>query len=470
MNKTSLKGEAMTGQFFRSGSKVYTNFDETSKGASELINNFYTEGWQAFVKSAGAPGYNITGAEGMFNPIFGKDLTALMFSSVAVSSAISKRAYQNEGMRLIPKQATVGTASDFVRNGNAIFKTATSGSTTGGYAPDYFLGLGAGTVHDGFIMDSVQMPVDEIRVPYKELPFAYDYGLGLKMLEHKDDTSSYNEYIAQMASNYNDLLDKTLLRPLANEQPKTSNMVAGSLYGSADKETSINGIARVLSSGEEIGKTYQDSLLHDVVITEDHVSPWGGVNGDLAPMRGNHGGTHKKNNYDANVVDAKGGLLTVGLLDELHMKCMNGWDTLSPDGKFWVMSPAMWNKTSQLKAANNILEGSIFTTMSVGGVKTVEGREGGFSLNSYRNLPIIMSGNVAFDYANQVVDYSRAGEITLIDTAHVWISLLSPMQVASLENIAITRDLREHHVMLMRAELRADKFIGSGRITNIAKE
>ena len=51
----------MTGQFFRSGSKVYTNFDETSKGASELINNFYTEGWQAFVKSAGAPGYNITG-------------------------------------------------------------------------------------------------------------------------------------------------------------------------------------------------------------------------------------------------------------------------------------------------------------------------------------------------------------------------------------------------------------------------
>ena len=32
----------MTGQFFRSGSKVYTNFDETSKGASELINNFYT--------------------------------------------------------------------------------------------------------------------------------------------------------------------------------------------------------------------------------------------------------------------------------------------------------------------------------------------------------------------------------------------------------------------------------------------
>ena len=319
-------------------------------------------------------------------------------------------------------------------------------------------------------MDSVQMPIDEIRVPYKELPFAYDYGLGLKMLENKDDTSSYNEYIAQMANNYNDLLDKTLLRPLANEQPKTSNMVAGSLYGSADKETSINGIARVLSSGEEIGKTYQDSLLHDVVITEDHVSPWGGVNGDLAPMRGNHGGTHKKNNYDANVVDAKGGLLTVGLLDELHMKCMNGWDTLSPDGKFWVMSPAMWNKTSQLKAANNILEGSIFTTMSVGGVKTVEGREGGFSLNSYRNLPIIMSGNVAFDYANQVVDYSRAGEITLIDTAHVWISLLSPMQVASLENIAITRDLREHHVMLMRAELRADKFIGSGRITNISKE
>ncbi len=466
----------MTGQFFRSGSKVYTNFSQTPKGASELINNFYTEGWQTFVKSAGAPGYNISGAEGMFNPIFGKDLTALMFSSVAVSSAIGKRAYQNEGMRLIPQQATVGTASDFVRNGSAIFNTATGGtSTTGGYDPNYFLGLGAGTTHDGCIMDSVQMPIDEVRVPYKELPFAYDYGLGLKMLENKDDTSSYNEYIAQLASNYNDLLDKTLLRPLANEQPKVSKMANYTLYNTHDEETGLNSITRVISSGEEMGKTYKDSLKKDVTITGDHVCPWGGVNGDLK-MRSDgwdaatSTNNHTRNNYDAQIVDAQGGLLTIGLLDDLHMRCMTGWDSISPDGKFWVMSPMAWNKTSQLKAANNILEGSIYTSISVGGVKTVEGREGGFTLNSYRNLPIVQSGNVAFDYTTRTVDFNSMGDIFLLDTAHLWVSLLSPMQVTSLENIAITRDLREHHVMLMRAELRADKFIGSGRVTNIAKE
>lgn len=463
----------MTGQFFKSGSSVVTNFDETAKGASELINNFYTEGWQAFVnhsfaKSAGVPGYNAVGADGMFNPKYGKDLTALMFSSVAVSSAIGKRAYQNEGMRLIPSQATVGTASDFVRNGTAVFKDGSSG-----YDSNYFLGLGAGTTHDGYIMDSVQMPVDEIRVPYKELPFSYNYGLALKIIESKDDVASYNMYMGQMASNYNDLLDKTLLRPLANEQPKVSKMVGTSLSYTQDKETSLNGLARVMSSGEEIGKSYKDNTGANVTISEDHVSPWGGTSGDLAAMRGLNDGTgktHIPNNYDANVVDANAGLLTVGLLDSLHMRCMQGWDTISPEGKFWVMSPVMWNKVSQLKAANNIFENSVFTTMSVGGVKTVEGREGGFMLNSYRNLPIITSGNASFNYSTKKVDFVNAGEISLIDGAHVWISLLSPMQVTTLENIAITRDLREHNVMLMRAELRADKFIGSGRITNIATE
>ena len=42
------------------------------------------------------------------------------------------------------------------------------------------------------------------------------------------------------------------------------------------------------------------------------------------------------------------------------------------------------------------------------------------------------------------------------------------MEVWSIENPAIMRDLKEHHVMNMRAEVRADKYITSGRMTNIA--
>ena len=55
----------------------------------------------------------------------------------------------------------------------------------------------------------------------------------------------------------------------------------------------------------------------------------------------------------------------------------------------------------------------------------------------------------------------------LLDMDHIWMSTLSPVEVYSNNNIAITRKLQEVNVIHCRMETRIDKFIGHGRIIGI---
>ena len=453
-----------TGQFFKSGGEIFTTYDATSEGCSQLINDFYNGGYAAFyggfAKSAGYPqfdgGFGYSG--GMFNPKFGMDVTAAMFTSKTVSAALPKRAYDKEGMRLVTQFAAYGLAGEFQKNGAKLFN--------GVYDDDVFLGLGASTVADGKIPDSVKMDYDMIRIPYKELPLPYDYGLGLKALEGKDDTSSYKQYIDLIGQNYSDLMDKTILRPFNLAQPKYQG-----------QETSLNGLARIFASGTELAPGDNVNL----------ILPWGGTAGDMAggyqgQMVSGQGratgitynddgtitaSTHdNQNNYDAQVVDADGAVPALGLFDELYMKCMTNWDG-NYNNKFWVMAPLMWNKLNQLCKANNIYVNSVYATMSISGMKTPEGRDVGMLLNSYQNIPIIMTGNLAYNYTGKTVDTTKYGDCFLLDGEHIWTCVTSPVEVWTIENPAITRDLREQTITHMRAELRADKFISSGRLKNV---
>jgi hypothetical protein len=447
-----------TGQFYKSGDKLFTTYDATPEGCSQLINDFYDGGYTmfyggAFARSAGAPGYGDPNSFGMFNPKFGLDITAAMFSSKAITAALGKRAYDHEGMRLAPEFATYGQGKDFYYKEARIFDSALD---------EAFLGLGAGTNQDGKIPDSVQLPVDEIRVPYKELPLSYNYGLGLKALEGKDDTSAYKQYIDMISTNYSDLMDKTLMRPLTVAQPTLQN-----------RETSLNGLARIFSSSQEFGEQY-----NGVTVNANMILPWGTTWDDtggfsssgLAGRRIAADAAAKpdhRSNYDAQVVDLKGGIPSLGNFDLLYTQCMQNWGR-ETDNKFWIMSPLLWNKLNMLCKANNIYIDSVYTSLSMGGIKTVEGRDVGMLLKSYNNIPIVMSGNASFDYTSKTISSVKYGDGFLIDGNHAWLCVTSPVEVWSIENPAIMRDLKEHHVMNMRAEVRADKFITSGRMTNIA--
>lgn len=440
------------------GSKNVTSYSPTANGLLNLIEDYYSNAI-SIAKSAGSVGYGMgsPNEEGYYNALMGKEITAGIFSCDNIFTALGARAYDHEGVRIQYEQASYGMAEDLKFNGQPMLPGVTG-----------FVGIGAGTNQDGVIPDSVYVPIDDFREPYKEVPFSYDYGLGLQVLENKEDTISYNAYVDMVSKNYSDIIDKTLLRPLELVQPVSANPSrphAYSLYG----ETSLQGIARAIASGNEIGKTY-----NGVSITPGMVSPYGGESGDFFKYRGfnNVGGdAHIENNIDGNVIDMEGATLDLTSMRKAYRTASVNWDdSANPNGKMWAMSNIAQDKLSALMVANNILLDQVWVQRSFNGIKSVPGRDAGLMLNAFQNVAIVQDSNLNFDYGIKKVSSVKVGDIMLLDTDHIWMSMLTPVQVMNTNNFAITRTLMEKNVMNSRMELRIDKFIGHCRIRGLADD
>lgn len=445
----------MSSKFVKMGNKEATLYEPSAKGLYSLIDDFYAQ-QSAIAKSAGSVGYGVgsNNGEGYFNALMGKEITAGIFSSDNIFTALGARAYDHEGVRIQTEQAFYGMADEFKFRGNAMV----SGQTG-------FLGIGAGTNQDGRIPDSVYMPVDDFREPYKDLPFAYNYGLGLQALENKDDTIAYRSYVDKMSANYSDAVDKAILRPLECKQPRSSDPSRPyNLYG----ETSLQGLARCIASGTEIGKTY-----NGVRIEEADVCPYGGLTGDFKNYRGYNGGdeVHKENNIDGNVIWANGSVLNLAMMRKAYRTASVNWDdSANPNGKVWFMSNVAQDKLGALMQANNVLLNTVYAQRDFRGVRTTPGRDAGILLNSFNNIPIVQDGNLNFDYGIKKVSASKMGDVFLMDLDHIWMSMLTPIQVMSNNNYAISRRLEEQNVMTSRMEVRIDKFIGHCRITGLGDD
>lgn len=448
----------------KTGNKMMSTYDPSTEGLMQLIDDFYGAQIESFGKAAGAVGYGLgsPNGEGYFNAIMGKEITVGIFSSDNIFTALGARAYDHEGVRIQYEQGAYGMASEFTHNGVSMI-----GAQTG------FLGIGAGTNQDGLIPDSVYVPIDDFREPYKEVPFSYDYGLGIQALENKDDTIAYKSYVDKISANYSDLIDKTILRPLYVPQPTAAN---GNVVVGRTAETSLQGIERAIASGEEVGKTY-----NGVAITGSMVSPYGGSSGDFYTYRtdtdgdftdgGDTSGTHTRNALDGQVFDLNGNTISLTDLRKLYRTCSVNWeDSANPNGKMWAMSNVLQDKVGALMMANNVLLNTVYAQRTLGGVKTIPGRDAGLLLNSFNNIPIIQDGNINFNYTTKQVDTAKMGTCFLLDLKHIWMSVLTPVQTFNINNPAITRALQERNTMNARMELRTDRFIGSGRIVNIADD
>ncbi len=456
-----------TGKFYKSGGKLYTNYPETGEAAYQLIDDFYGSTFSAyggFAKSAGAAtyahgfgrdGYPTAGSDAYFNAVMGKEITLAMFTTDNIYTALGARPYQREGVRISDKLPSYGTAADY------------NITTTGKDASTVFLGAGAITTQDGNLPPSVRLPVDEFRQPAKDITFAFDYGLHLQALErHEDDTIQYKAYVESMSTAFSDLIDKTLLRPLNCPQPVVDGI-----------ETSLNGIARCIASGTEaeVESTSSadepkatDGEVDAKNITSGMVSPYGGYSGDFFRKRSG-ASTHKLNNFDGNVVDV--GNKSLDLLDmrKLYRVCSINWkDSANPNNKVFAMSNIAQDKLGAIMVTNNILLDTQYVQRDFNGVKLIPGRDVGLLVNTFQNIPIIQDGNFNFDFSASRVSDTKFGEIMLLDLDHIWMSMLTPVELFNNNNPLVTNKLIEKNLMVMRAETRIDSFIQHGRIKNIS--
>ena len=406
--------QARKGQILRIGGingELVSTYPTSPRMMKYLVNDFYNDLYRLYK----ADGFTRYGTAGVFNAIMGKEIFAGMFASNTMFTAIGARPYNREGVRIAYRLAQKGH-------------------------------IGATTIQDGDVPDSVMMPIKQIREPYKDLPFAFDYGLGLAVLQAHDDTIDKDQYIEMLTDNYVDGLDYDLLRQTQIEQD-TFNGV----------ETCLNSLSRVVGSSVEVGETY-----NGVEITPDMVSPWGGVASDIYEYRD----ADRINNFCGYVNDTEGTLQLTDM-DKLYSNCAPYWrDQANPNNKIIGLSIVALETIGALMNAQNIWRESVFVQRDFNGVKTMPGRDGGgILLNSYRNIPMFMDGNYNYDADTDRIGVNL-GEIHMVDLDHNYISVLTPTEFRSTDDFAITRQLREKMVVTSRMELRADKFLGSGKIVN----
>lgn len=422
------KAGIRNGMYISQGGKYFANYAETGEEMYRMMDDFYDTLYNdAMAKSAGAATY---GDNGYFNAIYGKQITAGMFMSDNIFTALGARPYNHEGVRIAPELASYGL------DANGVFQ-----------------GLGAGTVQDGVVPRSVRMPVEELREPIKSLPFSFNYGFVLQGLENKDDTIAYRDYMDKMAANYSNLADQTILAPMSGGMPLENGI-----------ETSLQRLGRIVSCHEEIGK-----VENGVTITAGLASPYGGLTaarGDFYDWRA--GGP---SNFDSQLVDARDGVLTIAMMKELWRKCSVNWaNSAAPNNKIWAMGNITQDRLASLMLANNVLLDTVYVQKSFNGVKTIPGRDAGMLLNSFQNVPIIQDGNINFDFTTKKVSSTKSGDVSLYDLDHLWMSVLTPVQMFNCDNPAITGILQEVNVMTSNMEVRVDHFIGHGKIICLADE
>ena len=450
-----------TGKFYKSGGNLYTNYPETGEGAYQLIDDFYGASFSSyggFAKSAGAATYPTSRfgtypgvGNAYFNAVMGKEITLAMYTSDNIYTALGTRAYQREGVRISEKLASYGTEADY---------------EVGSKRGNVFLGVGATTVKDGEYASSVRLPVDEFREPSKDLTFAFDYGLHLQALErHEDDTVQYKAYVESMATNFSDMIDKTLLRPISLPQPTKDGV-----------ETSMNGIARCIASKQEITDDSAAEPASEITtyageqstITSGMIAPFGGTKGDFARVRTGKG---KRDNFDGNIIDLKKSTLQIGDMKKLYRDCSVNWkDSANPNNKVFAMSNIAQDKLGALMLANNVLMDTQYVQRDFNGVKLIPGRDVGLLVNTFQNIPIMQDGNFNFDFSSGRVSNTQYGDIMLLDLDHIWISMLTPVELFNNDNPLVTQKLVGKNLMIMRAETRIDSFIQHGRIKNIVDD
>ena len=409
----------------------------------DLMEDFYAAQYNtAIAKSAGSAVYTTDRQNGYVNAIYGKYITAAMFSSDNVFTALGARPYNHEGVRIATEMATYGlaTADDIAK-----------GLT--GVEEGEFAGIGATTVQDGYVPESVKMPVGEYREPWKDLPLDFDYGLGLSAIENKDDVIAKKDYFDKISKNYSDLIDKTILRPIQIKQPSMNGY-----------ETSLNGLARLVSGFSEIDREVKGKTLDAGM-----VSPYGGLTAARGDFYNQRSGGESA--LDSNIIDGKGQVLGLNHLRTLYRDCHINWDdSANPNNKMWVMSNVARDKLEAIMQANNILLNTVYASRDFNGVKTVPGRDAGLVLSSYNNIPIIPDGNINFDYKTKKVSKVSMGDIMLLDLDHIWMSILTPVELFNVNNPAVTRKLQEVNLIHMRCETRIDSFIQHGKLVGLADD
>ena len=381
----------------------------TEDGEHPYFNSFHGSGGMfehyygtqdvrdTITKTAGA----MTLTAGAWNAIFGPKLTNLQYWSKNAFSAIGAKPWASSGIRVQKTMATSG---------------------------------GIGVARGANLPAQVRGDFAHVTIPYKELPFTFAMSLGDIQLKGKDDIVTWEQFLELQEQAYVNGIDADLL-----------GKVETAPTGFGVEEYRIDKLDRVISS-------YAEAVA--LTLTAGYESPWGGADSGLYAYR--NASTGGASNFDC-YTDVNGGatrVLELSLVDGMFANTMPYWD--SNNNKVMITGYDTLAKLAAILQPQQRYEGFVNAEVTIEGVKTLPGRDTGYRVSTYNDVPIIPDKNTATDTISRIY---------LVDKDYLHYNMLIPQMIRVSDNPLVTGSLKNAAVLFQLGELWCNKFKGQGKIT-----
>jgi len=408
----------------------------------------------------------LSGASGLadlYNRAYGQKVWSMLNQEVNALAMLAKRPYTTSGWRVLKKRAEGGSGSTFdvTLSGAATARgvDAPSADNIGGVAENASLGTG----ND---IPAITPEYTKLYTSPKTVAHLFEFSeLALEMAKIDDGVGDLRSLVREdMGKHHAEVQNKMLLMPLeAYDQ-----VITGS-----DNRVNVNknytSLLKICSSSQEMEAMVDASML------DDSTSSTGGLTATLSTIFGATDRQLVNNAYNTSFLDAEvdygagyaagdARVLTLTIINDMLRRLrenggspkviLTGYDTIQHLGDL-------------LQAQERFMDRKeVIPTHS--GVRGVKGREVGFRVATYYDIPIIPCKDMPRTGQGAA---NKLSDILVLDTDHLWISVLKPTQyfedgidhgnpfgVGTLGNQAMYRTI---------AETGCSFFKGQGKITNL---
>ena len=398
----------------------------------------------------------LAGVSSLYNVLYGQKVWSMLNQEVNALAMLAKRPYTSSGWRVMTDRAAGGSSNNFTLGTGAEGSASPRPSTMGGVQENAALGTDIPAIAPAYTT---------LFTSPKTVAHLFDFSeLAIEMAKIDDGVGDLRALIREdMGKHHAEVQNVMLLTPLEHYGNTTTQDNIGRNYTSLMKVVSSS--AELLEMADSTMFSHTDNQGDDATLRDQLVKLYGKTDRQLTDAS-----TSTASFLDAQVdfgTDYTSGsarVLTLTILNDMITRLreaggapkviLTGYDTIQHLGDLFQAQERFMERKEIVPTHN--------------GVRGVKGREVGFRVASYFDIPIIpckdmpKTGNAT---ANKLSD------ILLLDTDHLWMSVMKPTQyfedgidngnpfgVGTLGNQAMYRTI---------AETGCSFFKGQGKITNI---
>ena len=440
--------------------RTIKDLEAATYGTSGLAGNNLLKS-QGIVGGFGTPhdgGSAITGfggdgsAAALYGVIYGQKVWSMLNQEVNALSMIAKRPYTSSGWRVMTNRPSGGSG--------AAFASGSAGNTLGHANPDSDQLGGVPENEELANIPAVAPSYDRLYMSPKTIAHKFEFSeLSMEMAKIDDGIGDIRAIVREdMGKFHAEVQNKMLLMPLEH-------------YAHATPLTTINqnytSLGKVVSSNAEIVEMQAQSVVTcNADLTQANAKLLTELYGSTARQAG-ASFMDAVVDFGAGYQAAENRSLTLSTLNSMIQSIrlngggtkviLTGYDTIQALADL-LQSQERFLERKEIMPSHN-------------GVKGVKGREVGFRVATYFDLPLIPCKDMQKTAHLSLTDANLLSDLMFLDTDHLWLSVMKPTQyfedgvtsgnpfgVGKLGNQGLYRTI---------AEIGCSFFKSQGKITNL---